>query len=262
MSATALGVVAGVVVYATAGLHGLLVLTAAIVSWSIVRAACTWLLMQQKKEREAVKQHKTTSAGQQLSALRTLVVRRRRAIIVALLVLALAVTITGAVQHEISPLAAFSWLLLVLVPLGLVYVVFVQQGQECRRRKAEQQPEQEREEAAQRREAERRAEQQRHAEQRRRQAEQDREAERQRQDRQERVAKQLEEREWWSVLEVSRHADVADIRRAYHQKIKQCHPDRVAGLAPEFVELAEKHTRALNAAYDEATRACRPSQAA
>jgi hypothetical protein len=33
-------------------------------------------------------------------------------------------------------------------------------------------------------------------------------------------------------------------------------PDRVSGLAPEFVSLAESRTKALNAAYSEAMRAC------
>jgi curved DNA-binding protein CbpA len=54
---------------------------------------------------------------------------------------------------------------------------------------------------------------------------------------------------------VSPQADTDEIRFAYHRKIKQCHPDKVAGLAPEFVDLAERHTRTLNAAYYEATRA-------
>jgi DnaJ-domain-containing protein 1 len=106
----------------------------------------------------------------------------------------------------------------------------------------------------QRRDAERKAKEERLAEERRRQAEQERETERLRQ--QQREAKQLEAKAWWSVLEVSQRASAAEIRRAYHRKIKQCHPDRVAGLAPEFIDLAEKHTRTLNAAYDEATRAC------
>jgi DnaJ-domain-containing protein 1 len=38
--------------------------------------------------------------------------------------------------------------------------------------------------------------------------------------------------------------------------IKQYHPDRVVGLAPEFVQLAEEHTKALNEAYENAMR-CR-----
>ena len=45
------------------------------------------------------------------------------------------------------------------------------------------------------------------------------------------------------------HADADTIQSAYHQKMKQCHPDRVAGLAPEFGELAERQAKRLNAAY-------------
>ena len=62
--------------------------------------------------------------------------------------------------------------------------------------------------------------------------------------------------EWWSVLEVSSDASKDDIVRSYRRKIKRCHPDRVSGLAPEFVSLAESRTKALNAAYSEAMRAC------
>jgi curved DNA-binding protein CbpA len=38
----------------------------------------------------------------------------------------------------------------------------------------------------------------------------------------------------------------------YRRKIKQYHPDRLAGLAPELLELAEERTKALNAAYEQA----------
>jgi DnaJ-domain-containing protein 1 len=36
--------------------------------------------------------------------------------------------------------------------------------------------------------------------------------------------------------------------------MKQTHPDRVTGLDPEFVSLAERRTKALNVAYAEAMR--------
>ena len=55
--------------------------------------------------------------------------------------------------------------------------------------------------------------------------------------------------EWWRVLEVAPGATKEEIVRNYRRKIQQCHPDRVAGLAPEFLELAEEHSKALNAAY-------------
>jgi hypothetical protein len=256
MNSTALGVVAGVVVFAIGGLHGLLILTTAIVSYWIVRSSCIWLLVQQK---ERAKQRK-------LSALKTLVMRQRFTIILALLLTALAAILAahlgdftgfdsaGTARRASSPLAAFGWILLALVPLALVCWVFVQVRQETRRRQAEEQEgERERQQAAQRREAEREAEQQRQAEERRRQTEAEHEI-RRRQRQQDRAAKQFRKNAWWTVLEVSPHASADEIRSAYYRKVKQCHPDRVAGLAPEFVELAERQTRTLNAAYDEANR--------
>jgi DnaJ-domain-containing protein 1 len=62
---------------------------------------------------------------------------------------------------------------------------------------------------------------------------------------------------WWSVLEVSPAAGKDEIVRSYRRKIQRCHPDRVCGLAPEFISLAEKHTKTLNEAYAEAMHACR-----
>ena len=290
MNSTTLGVVAGVVVFAIGGLHGLLVLTAAIVSWWIVRTACVGLLVQEKEraeEREPAKQRKTATATERRRAQKT-VVGRRFAIIMALLLSVLAATLAAHLgafsdketaehlttkvkgQRTISPLAAFGWLLVVLTPAGLVSWVFIKSGQERRRSQAEQrQGNRQREEAqrreaereAKRREAETRAEQERRAEERSRQAEQEREAERRRQQQGERAAKQFEENVWWSVLDVSPRASADEIRRAYHRKIKQCHPDRVAGLAPEFLDLAERHTRCLNAAYEKAIRARRGAEA-
>jgi DnaJ-domain-containing protein 1 len=116
--------------------------------------------------------------------------------------------------------------------------------------------EQEREaEGRRQREAERRRREatQRENERRRRQAE--REAERQRQWECEHPMKEQTD-EWWSVLEVSSDASKDEIVRSYRRKIQRCHPDRVSGLAPEFVSLAESRTKALNAAYSEAMRAC------
>ena len=121
--------------------------------------------------------------------------------------------------------------------------------------------EQEREaEGRRQREAERRRRQaaERENERRRRQAE--REAERQRQWECEHPMKGQTD-EWWSVLEVSSDASKDEIVRSYRRKIQRCHPDRVSGLAPEFVSLAESHTKALNAAYSEAMRACHGGRA-
>jgi type IV secretory pathway VirB10-like protein len=122
------------------------------------------------------------------------------------------------------------------------------EAQQC---DAEKQQEAEWRRQEQEREAEVRR--QREAERRRRQAE--REAERQRQwECEHPMEGQIDE--WWSVLEVSSDATKDEIVRNYRRKIQRCHPDRVSGLAPEFVSLAESRTKALNAAYSEAMRAC------
>jgi DnaJ-domain-containing protein 1 len=268
MSSTALGVVAGVVVFAIGGLHGLLVLAAAVAFWWFVRAGCSWLLVRQNKRAHqppGVKQRTGAGTPEQRRTQTPFVVRRRFTLTLILLLFVVVVTLAPnlvdqlatrvTAQRAISPLAAFGWLLMVLAPAGLAWWVFIAAGRERGRRQAAQQQGAREREEAQRREGERKAEEERNAEERRRrQAEQAREAERLHQ--QQREAKQLEAKEWWSVLEVSPRASAAEIRRAYYRKIKQCHPDRVAGLAPDFIDLAEKHTRTLNAAYDEATRAC------
>jgi hypothetical protein len=59
---------------------------------------------------------------------------------------------------------------------------------------------------------------------------------------------------WWTILEVSPAAGKDEIVRSYRHKIQRCHPDRVSGLAPEFVLLAEERTKALNEAYAQAMR--------
>ena len=115
--------------------------------------------------------------------------------------------------------------------------------------------------AEQEREAERRrrqAEQAREAEQRRRQAEQEKETDRRRQRERARTMRPWETTEdWWGVLGVSPDADKDEIVRSYRRKIQQYHPDRVTGLAPEIVELAESRTKDLNAAYAQGLRARR-----
>jgi DnaJ-domain-containing protein 1 len=102
----------------------------------------------------------------------------------------------------------------------------------------------------------RHAEQLREAERRRRQEEEEREAQRQRQREREQPTTQSQT-EWWSVLEVTPSASKDEIVRNYRRKIQRCHPDRVAGLAPEFLRLAEESTKTLNVAYEQAIRARR-----
>jgi hypothetical protein len=57
---------------------------------------------------------------------------------------------------------------------------------------------------------------------------------------------------WWDVLGVSSLAPLSEIRSSYLARIKECHPDRVAGLSDEIVELAERRTKELNAAFEAA----------
>jgi len=125
---------------------------------------------------------------------------------------------------------------------------------ERRRRQEEEEREAQRQQQAERL---RQAEQQlREAERRRRQEEEEREAHKQRQREREQPTTQSQT-EWWSVLEVTPSASKDDIVRNYRRKIQQCHPDRVAGLAPEFLRLAEETTKRLNVAYEQAIYARR-----
>jgi DnaJ domain len=111
----------------------------------------------------------------------------------------------------------------------------------------------------------RQAEQQRReAEQRRRQAEEEREAQKKRRREHRRVATQFTS-DWWIVLGVAPSASKDEIVRKYRHKIKQCHPDRLGRLAPEFLQRAEEQAKALNGAYEKAMRArryARPNRAA
>jgi DnaJ-domain-containing protein 1 len=134
-----------------------------------------------------------------------------------------------------------------------------QEAERQRRAEQEREAERRRRQAEQEREAERRrqqADQERQADRQRREAEQAREADRRRQRERARTARPAEKTDgWWTVLGVSADASKEEIVRTYRCKMQQYHPDRVVGLAPEIVELAESRTKALNAAYAEARRA-------
>jgi hypothetical protein len=62
-------------------------------------------------------------------------------------------------------------------------------------------------------------------------------------------------RPWWDILGVSRTASIEEINQRYRQLVMQYHPDRVAGLGPELIEVAERQTRLINAALAEAREA-------
>jgi DnaJ-domain-containing protein 1 len=54
---------------------------------------------------------------------------------------------------------------------------------------------------------------------------------------------------------VSPHASIEEINQRYRQLVMQYHPDRVAGLGPELIEVAERQTRLINAALADARQA-------
>ena len=59
---------------------------------------------------------------------------------------------------------------------------------------------------------------------------------------------------WFGVLGVQPTASMDEIKAAFRERARQYHPDRVAGLGPEFREIAEKKMKQLNEAYDFAVR--------
>jgi hypothetical protein len=60
--------------------------------------------------------------------------------------------------------------------------------------------------------------------------------------------------EWWAVLGTDAGVSIEVVKQAYRAKMKQYHPDRTLGLAPELVQMAEKKARELNSAMEQAER--------
>ncbi|MGO9686540.1 MAG: J domain-containing protein [Beijerinckiaceae bacterium] len=54
---------------------------------------------------------------------------------------------------------------------------------------------------------------------------------------------------WNIVLEVSVDASVGEIRAAYHKRISEYHPDKVASLGKEIRKIAERKSKEINVAY-------------
>jgi hypothetical protein len=56
---------------------------------------------------------------------------------------------------------------------------------------------------------------------------------------------------WYEILKVKPDASLEEIHSAYIELIRQYHPDLVASLAPEYMVIAERETKILNAAFKE-----------
>ncbi len=58
-----------------------------------------------------------------------------------------------------------------------------------------------------------------------------------------------------SILGAPRGATLKEIKRAYHDRIREYHPDKVSHLGAELRELAEQKSKEINAAYECASMA-------
>ena len=61
-------------------------------------------------------------------------------------------------------------------------------------------------------------------------------------------------RDAYTILGVRRGDSFDQIRRAYRERMKEYHPDRVAGLGAELRELAERKAKEINMAFEELKR--------
>ena len=59
---------------------------------------------------------------------------------------------------------------------------------------------------------------------------------------------------WYEILNVPPDATAAEIRHAYRTLMSQYHPDKVANLGDELKSVAERKSKEINIAYEEAMR--------
>lgn len=59
---------------------------------------------------------------------------------------------------------------------------------------------------------------------------------------------------WWEVLGVAPDASADDVSRAYKRRISEYHPDKVAQMGDEIRSVAERKSKEINAAWEEAQR--------
>lgn len=62
---------------------------------------------------------------------------------------------------------------------------------------------------------------------------------------------------WYMVLGVRENASLDEVMAAYRSAMSQYHPDKVAHLGEELRMLAEKKSKQINAAYEEALKSMR-----
>ena len=62
------------------------------------------------------------------------------------------------------------------------------------------------------------------------------------------------ERDPWVILGVDRNASEEEIRRAFHKRMGEYHPDRVHGLGPELRALADRKSKEISWAYRQLRR--------
>lgn len=63
----------------------------------------------------------------------------------------------------------------------------------------------------------------------------------------------------YATLGLTSAASADQVRAAFREKAKEYHPDRVAHMAPEFREIAERKMKEINEAYDRIRKASAPA---
>ena len=59
---------------------------------------------------------------------------------------------------------------------------------------------------------------------------------------------------WYEILNVPPDATAAEIRHAYRTLMSQYHPDKVANLGDELKTVADRKSKEINVAYEQAMR--------